>query len=82
MSNDEHGVNCGGCRELMFLTERDQARIRRDQLQRAVDAVRQLCDEGWAFEDSHPISGGKGQKVVSVEDVLRILDHLLVPAHR
>lgn len=70
MRTKEHGPNCDGCRELAFLTERDQARIRRDQLQRAVDAVRRLCEDGWAFENT-------GRRVVATEDVLHVLDHLV-----
>jgi hypothetical protein len=59
MSTTEHGPHCQGCRELALVN--------------AVRDIELLCLNGFAFENPHPISGGKGRDVVAVDDVMAIL---------
>jgi hypothetical protein len=58
-STTEHGPNCEGCRELALVN--------------AVREIERLCLNGFAFENPHPISGGKGRDVITVDDVMTIL---------
>jgi hypothetical protein len=67
MSATEHGPSCQGCRELALVN--------------AVREIEQLCRNGFAFENPHPISGGKGRDVVAVEDVIAIVA-TVPPAYR
>jgi hypothetical protein len=59
MSAPKHGSNCQGCRDLALIN--------------AVREIERLCLDGFAFENPHPISGGKGRDVVAVDDVMAIL---------
>jgi hypothetical protein len=55
-------TNCDGCRELAVIT--------------AIRDIERLCLDGFAYMGAHPISGTKGRDVVTVDDVMAIIQRL------